>query len=463
MSGRRCAFVAVVLGVVTALAGGCDSGASHPTVTPDAEDQGAVSLIRPPAVLEVRAIDREQLFPEVVVDDTTLSSESAGDGVWRVLFRTTPNSRVDVSITWFERYQGLSLPLARTDFPVTIADSDQVFQVPATQYDGSGFDQDGDGVSNIDERRNGTDPLAAGSAPTEFLDDDGDGFPNDSDNCSSVANPNQENLDGDAVGDACDSDADGDGIANDEDNCPANADPAQSDSDGDGVGDVCDESADLVDADADDVADAVDNCPATPNPDQQDSDGNGVGDVCEPAIGAVTLSGEVELAFFKVSADDEAALIEAVESDDQDAFEALIELVGSFGPEPFEDVVGEEWETAPTTAFLIGPDPDNPVRTVYLEFAILDAARDDDGAIDVDLRSLMFIEAPDLVDEGDDAVYDEVSSTLSLTLEPGTTVVLDDSFAVSDAVSDFLFPIVETPDSAWLGRITGTLQHGGTD
>ncbi|HWQ99509.1 MAG TPA: putative metal-binding motif-containing protein [Candidatus Methylomirabilis sp.] len=42
-------------------------------------------------------------------------------------------------------------------------------------------------------------------------DTDGDGIPNASDNCWSVPNPTQSNLDGDALGDACDMDADNDG------------------------------------------------------------------------------------------------------------------------------------------------------------------------------------------------------------------------------------------------------------
>ena len=44
-------------------------------------------------------------------------------------------------------------------------------------------------------------------------DSDGDGVADGSDNCPSVANPGQANLDGDALGDACDPDRDGDGVA----------------------------------------------------------------------------------------------------------------------------------------------------------------------------------------------------------------------------------------------------------
>jgi len=73
-------------------------------------------------------------------------------------------------------------------------------------------------------------------------DNDGDGVPDASDNCPSDANPSQKNTDGDAFGNACDSDKDNDGVLNANDNCPIDANPngQAADGDGDGVGDACD-------------------------------------------------------------------------------------------------------------------------------------------------------------------------------------------------------------------------------
>lgn len=99
-------------------------------------------------------------------------------------------------------------------------------------------------------------------------DKDGDGVADAKDNCPLVANLDQKDIDGDKLGDLCDPDADGDGLTNIEettagadnllteagsedtdgdgvpdnvDNCPITTNlPPQVDTDGDGEGDACD-------------------------------------------------------------------------------------------------------------------------------------------------------------------------------------------------------------------------------
>jgi len=75
----------------------------------------------------------------------------------------------------------------------------------------------------------------------ELQDLDEDGVYDVSDNCGVIYNPNQENIDGDAFGDACDLDIDADGIFNEYDNCPYIPNTNQLDTDNDSIGDVCDE------------------------------------------------------------------------------------------------------------------------------------------------------------------------------------------------------------------------------
>jgi hypothetical protein len=71
-------------------------------------------------------------------------------------------------------------------------------------------------------------------------DDDGDGVPNIRDNCASVPNADQIDVNQNAIGDICD-DFDRDGIRNNQDNCPDQTNANQNDADGDRIGDVCDE------------------------------------------------------------------------------------------------------------------------------------------------------------------------------------------------------------------------------
>ena len=53
------------------------------------------------------------------------------------------------------------------------------------------------------------------------------------DNCPLLPNLDQEDADGDGMGDDCDPDMDNDGILNEMDNCPKTPNPDQKDADGD--------------------------------------------------------------------------------------------------------------------------------------------------------------------------------------------------------------------------------------
>jgi hypothetical protein len=112
------------------------------------------------------------------------------------------------------------------------------------------------------------------------VDRDNDGVPNANDNCVGTVNSNQNDFDGDLVGDACDMDDDDDTVFDGVDNCPLASNVDQHDQDGDGDGNACD-----VDDDNDLVPDGPDQCLATAIGSLVNAVGCSIADVC-PCDGA---------------------------------------------------------------------------------------------------------------------------------------------------------------------------------
>jgi hypothetical protein len=98
--------------------------------------------------------------------------------------------------------------------------------------------ESGNLAMNTDVKRLNSSPAILNPAYI-IADSDGDGVPDIRDNCVTLANPDQVDVNGNGIGDVCE-DFDKDGISNFRDNCPNIPNVDQSDVDGDGIGDACD-------------------------------------------------------------------------------------------------------------------------------------------------------------------------------------------------------------------------------
>jgi hypothetical protein len=170
---------------------------------------------------------------------------------------------------------------------------------PRTDVATCSADLDGDGLSQAAEEYWGTNQLST--------DSDGDGHSDASDNCKTLSNAGQEDLDSDRAGDDCDDDDENDGVADAADNCPRTVNPAQENS----VHPVTPAGDHCEDPDQDTVMDVGDNCPDAANPGQEnnvhpespagdhcdDPDNDGVQDILDNCADTANASQENRVHF----------------------------------------------------------------------------------------------------------------------------------------------------------------------
>jgi hypothetical protein len=148
-------------------------------------------------------------------------------------FYTQPVSIAEIGFVMQKRTEFASLRfLARPDMQYTIY-SEPEGTVPYISLPEAGNLTNPPSVTSI------TPPVIISNPLFQQPDTDGDGVIDAEDNCLSISNTDQTDVDGNSRGDACD-DFDGDFLVNSRDNCPEHPNQNQQDTDGDGIGDHCD-------------------------------------------------------------------------------------------------------------------------------------------------------------------------------------------------------------------------------
>jgi len=312
----------------------------------------------------------------------------------------------------------------------------------------------------------------------EPFDSDNDFVADFLDNCVSVSNTDQANLDSDAFGDVCDDDVDGDAILNesdlDDDNDgvpdleddykydPLKAgdldgdgidDITDEDDDGDGIQDVDELSANLrdtdndgeinytdTDDDNDTILDVDDNCKLVSNIGQANLDGDSFGDVCDDDVDGDAILNESDF-------DDDNDGVPDLE--DSAKYDPLI--AGDLDGDGIDDITDEDddgdgiQDIDELLANLRDTDNDGEINYT-------DTDDDDDTILDVDdnCKLVSNIGQADLdLDSFGDACDDDVDGDAILNVDD-----LDDD---NDGVSD----IEDTADYNPL--IAGDLDGDGID
>jgi len=170
-------FSIAYLAAICLLASACSNqSSSTTTVQGDGQleslgqsgDAAMLALDVPPALLQSRAIDLNQLDLRVSTTANGQTSdfnlERINDTQWSGTIDVPANSDVTINLQWFENFQGLSLLLATFQDTFPIGDTPASISLDGMDYI-TDTDDDGDGVSNLAERVANTDPLNADSVP----------------------------------------------------------------------------------------------------------------------------------------------------------------------------------------------------------------------------------------------------------------------------------------------------------
>jgi len=178
------------------LLNGCSSQSSPPETPPapppSEEPPPPPLFLAPPlALTQARAIDRDALRPLVTLSGgTTVGMTRDSSTGWSGSVDLLPNSSHQLRIVWLEKIGDREIDLALYDQPISVGESAQTINIVVDDYDLT-LDFDGDGMTNLQERENNTDPFTHNAVTDPALNQFGIGTNNSP---SNSGNPPTSNL-----------------------------------------------------------------------------------------------------------------------------------------------------------------------------------------------------------------------------------------------------------------------------
>ena len=122
-----------------------------------------VSIDLPDILTNSGVQDLGQLRPTIRLSNGANVSMTRGTGNnWRGEINVTAGRTYTATVVWVENYQGQSLPLAELVQQIEVANDGTANVISTSEYR-TDIDSDSDGVSNLQERRDGSDPLEDGA------------------------------------------------------------------------------------------------------------------------------------------------------------------------------------------------------------------------------------------------------------------------------------------------------------
>ena len=197
-----------------------------------------------PSFVEIRAIVDGQ--ERIIVANKRMDEQT-------VRFLKTTSNKWFINLTYSQPLRISELKLQQDDVTKSNIKSIRFLAQPTHSYS-IYFDPDRSSVVSVGEAGNLysaegvlklSNILSKNNSNYVISDIDTDGIPDIQDNCVSVANLDQKDINNNGRGDVCD-DFDQDGIINSKDSCPDNPNRDQIDTDSDGIGDICDKEESRV-------------------------------------------------------------------------------------------------------------------------------------------------------------------------------------------------------------------------